>query len=115
MVCAAAQTIFISVILLQLFAVGFDDSLVPVEGILPVSVQGTVSFVVLVDVDEAVSLLHLTRRGGDQVDRTPHRLAKYRDAIDRDRISQYFQMPAHVVDAVRIVDRTIFFDDIVGT
>ena len=55
----------------KLFAVAFADLLVPVERILSFPVQVAVAVIVLVDIDEAVALLHFTGGSGDKVNAAP--------------------------------------------
>ena len=98
----------------QFFPVGSNDFLVPVEGIFFASFQCSVAFVIAVDVDEAVALLHFAGREGYAVDAAPWRVAHQIDAVLFDSFFHFFDMRLEVVDAVWIVAAAVLFLDVDG-
>ena len=55
----------------QVFAVGGDHFLVPIEGVLPLPAQIAGAVVKFVDVDKTVPLGHFSGRGADQINAAP--------------------------------------------
>lgn len=70
--------------------------------------------VVFIDVDEAVAFVHFAGGGGDDVDWGPHGVAEQLDTVFVDGFDHLSDVRAQVVDAVGIMDFTIF-EFVVGT
>ena len=98
----------------EIFAVGGDDLLVPVEGILAAAGITAGAVIISVDIDEAIALAHLTGRSGNQIDRTPGRVAQQINTVFHSLFHR-FNVAAEVVDAIVIVNGTIFLDLVIGT
>ena len=60
----------------QVLTVRFDDFFVPVERFFLEPFQSTVTFIITVNIDEAVTFAHLAGTGGYQVDTAPSRIAQ---------------------------------------
>ena len=58
----------------QILAIGGDDLLIPAEGILLIALKGSVSLIIHIDIDEAITLLHLTGGQGNEVNTSPWRI-----------------------------------------
>ena len=80
-----------------------DDLLVRVEAVLADALVGAGAVIVLVHVDEAVALAHLSRTGGNEVDRAPPGVADEVDAVV-DGLSHGLHVLLQVVDTVLVVD-----------
>ena len=70
-----------AIVLLDDLAVRLADLLIPEEGILAAAGEIAGAVVVAVDINEPVTLCVLARAGGDQVDRTPGRVADQVDTV----------------------------------
>ena len=91
------------VLLVQVFAVGGDDFLIPVEGILTGTLVCSVSFIVCVNVDESVTLAHGYQGTGYQIDTAPRGIADDIHAVFNG-LGDCFDMAAEIGDPVIVVD-----------
>ena len=89
--------------------VGFADFLIPEEGILAAAGEIAASVIMLIDIDESVSLGVLACTCGHKVDRTPCRVADQVDAVF-DSFFHGLDMLSEVGDPVLIVDGAILLD-----
>ena len=99
----------------QILAVGLDDLLEPVEAVLAGALERALVVVVLIDVDEAVALVHLAGRSGYEVDAAPRRVADEVHAVLIDRELHLLDVVAEVVDTVVVVDGAVRLDLVVRT
>lgn len=85
-------------------AVRRDDVFVPPERLLAVARERARAVVVAIDVDEAIALFHLGRRGADEVDAAPCRVAHDGHAVG-DGLSDLHEVVVEVLDAIVVIDR----------
>ena len=98
---------------LENFSVGFNDFLIPGEAVLGDPAQIFQVLFFPVDVDETIALL-VSLMGADQIHEGPGTVTDQIHAILNGQIS-LFQVLLIVVDAVVIMNMTIFFQNISGT
>ena len=98
----------------QIFAVGFDDLLIPPERILSLSVHVTVTVVITIYIDETITLLHFSSRCGYKVCASPHGITHQFNTIFNGFIHRP-DMITQIVNTIGIVELSIFASDIVCT
>ena len=89
--------------------------LIPVEGIFAVTIESTRTVIILVDIDEAITLLHFAGGRRYQIDRTPHQITEAVHLVFFNRQLDLFDVIPQIRDAVRIMDRLIFFQLVIST
>lgn len=98
----------------QVPAIGCNDLLVPKEAVLPGALQGTLSGVILVHIDEAVALGHLSGTEADHVNATPDGIPQDLDAVENNGLLHGPDVLPEIVDAIAVVDTSVRFSYIIG-
>ena len=98
----------------KVFAVGFDHALIPIITVFQAALACAVKLVIVIDIDEAVSLFNFRRRATDYVDWTPRIISPEINTVFYG-FDTLLDVCTQIVNAVRVVDRTVCFHLVIGT
>ena len=98
----------------QVFAVGGDHFLVPIEGVLPLPAQIAGAVVKFVDVDKTVPLGHFSGRGADQINAAPGGIADEVHAVLLHSQLHLFNVLTEVINAAAVVEPAVLGPRILG-
>ena len=83
-------------------SIGRNDFFVPIEGFLTGAIQASLAFIVPIDIDKTVALLHFSCPGRDQVNTAPSRITSEDNAIFMDGIPHCLDVSCQVINPVVI-------------
>ena len=92
-----------------LLLIGSNDLFVPVKGLFLIAVPGASAVIVVVHIDEAVTLAQLSGGKGHHIDAAPRGVAHQIHAVQFHGLFHLLDMNAQIVDAVAVITGMIRF------